>query len=796
MYHLKSLNVVRPFFINTKLLLSLLIIILSYSSDLQARMWSEGQCSENIQEGANNKFYNRGAGLRWNHFLGDWRDARNIKQGSTPFASLEVLDKDNIQTFSVDLTELAQIWINDPATNQGLLVKNNSSSKFYIVSKEHEQYEQAAQLEIISSQGSYLLDVSADTALLSYTYKCGGNAQNLEVSDKSSTLLYFDLNKVPDIISAQLHFSTSENQYGHSNIDFYRVSIEKKHNIGFNLSSKYPNDYLVVDDESLIMVESFENDDWPSNWSFAGPMQNLSLIESNDAEHFEALMGKALQVYLPQGELSALNAAYIFQDKIGHDLDEVYFRYYLRFGESWNTTQVGKLPGIAGTYHGESYAGGWGGRRSNGENGWSIRGYFKPRLSEENYFANRVPIGNYIYHANQTGTWGMELTYDGENPGMLERNRWYCIEQYVKVNTPGQSNGILKAWIDGAPAYELNNLKMRNEGFEHISIDRIWMNIYHGGKDPNNKDIYAFIDNVVVATQPIGPITFDPNLPKAGSEPNRAPIITTQTPESEVTLVQIEIPTEFSISVNEPDRQSVNISWYLDGKLINEDSEYFTYTPTLSDSPEQNLQVVVTDTYGETASYNWTIQVDQTNIQRLEPIEDTSLFIHLSPSLGMSEKLTIGYRNETILLRFKNSVDFANKAIKEAKLILFDEEQYGNAELNIFAGNDLWLEGTSTSNGSTARYIDLSTRNEWPQGQSTWYDTQGIEFGTQPYYSQSIPDKNKGFYLEIDIASFIYDYQNAENFNLVLKTDIGKHLFTSKQSPVESQRPQLVIVYE
>ena len=50
-----------------------------------------------------------------------------------------------------------------------------------------------------------------------------------------------------------------------------------------------------------------------------------------------------------------------------------------------------------------------------------------------------------------------------------------------KVNTPGENNGILEAWIDGELVYSDHNVSYRNLGYDFIKIDRIWMNIYHGG---------------------------------------------------------------------------------------------------------------------------------------------------------------------------------------------------------------------------------------------------------------------------------------------------------------------------
>jgi hypothetical protein len=100
-------------------------------------------------------------------------------------------------------------------------------------------------------------------------------------------------------------------------------------------------------------------------------------------------------------------------------------------------------------WHGGTYGqAGWGGRPSNGLNGWSARGLFKGRKD------GKTPVGFYCYHAEMKGKYGDNFLWDKDKLGMLENNRWYCIEQYAKLNTVGESNGILRSWIDGKLAFE------------------------------------------------------------------------------------------------------------------------------------------------------------------------------------------------------------------------------------------------------------------------------------------------------------------------------------------------------
>ncbi|HRO60163.1 MAG TPA: hypothetical protein PK177_13515 [Burkholderiaceae bacterium] len=185
----------------------------------------------------------------------------------------------------------------------------------------------------------------------------------------------------------------------------------------------------------------------------------------------------------------------------GAEPQEVYFRYYLRLGESWNPTVTGgKLPGLAGTYN----RGGWGGRTADGTNGWSARGQFFQIPASETAFESFRPIGSYLYHADGKTKYGDPLGWNLGPTGMLEKNRWYSIEQYVKLNSLDKADGVLRAWIDGKLVFEKTDVRYRS--VPELKIESVWMNVYHGGIAKAKSDLSLFIDNVVVARKYIGPL--------------------------------------------------------------------------------------------------------------------------------------------------------------------------------------------------------------------------------------------------------------------------------------------------
>ena len=163
-------------------------------------------------------------------------------------------------------------------------------------------------------------------------------------------------------------------------------------------------------------------------------------------------------------------------------------------------TLGGKLPGTAGTYG----VAGWGGRPVDGTDGWSARGLYRAPVVEGNPFAGHTPIGNYVYHADMEGQFGDNELYTDYCGGILDKNRWYAVEQYVQLNTPGQNDGIIRAWIDGRLVEDKTDWRWRD--VDSLKIEEVWMNVYHGGTDPAPQDLVLYIDNVVVASAPIGPM--------------------------------------------------------------------------------------------------------------------------------------------------------------------------------------------------------------------------------------------------------------------------------------------------
>ncbi len=759
--------------------------------------WAEGQCSLGTYHGANRQYYNAGAYFKWRNHLGDWRDTENVAQGDTPFTSSLIEDLDEQQEIQMDVSNIVVDWHQGKYFNQGFFIRNRLSGKANIVSKENTSGLPASQLEVVTSQGTFLFKVNADTELKSTTYKCSGEEELL--SSGSSILLYFSLDDISHsatIHSAKLILNIDDKQYGDSMLDTYRVAITSKNYDDSDLSWYYPNDYQMIQHADVLLAESFEHDNWQSNWSVITHQENLQIVTANPSEKFEPFMGKALQVEITENELTGLNLLYLFADELGNDLEEVYLRYYIRLGNTWHTDDDGKLPGIAGTYAGTDYEGGWGGRRSDGSNGWSARGRFNMKIKGNNPFSDMVPIGNYIYHADQVDNYGDHIIYDGQAPGMLTPNKWYAIEQYVKVNTPGKNDGVIKAWINGVAAYTKDDLQFRDEHSAHIKIDRVWMNIFHGGKTPISKTTHAYLDNVVIAKSYIGPTRLSNISPLAGAEPNLPPEIHSYTPEQSSMFVDFGEVVNFSVDVSDPEGANIAYQWLLNGEVVAENSLTYSFQMPFLTTDNSIVELIVIDDQGVESRLAWQLQSQASTRVDFAVKKDTYLADSTYKAQGFKETIKLA-TNTTGLFNFSfegQQIDYAS--LTNAYLILSDLSQYGELNLAVFLGTDDWSEGSGDLSGATRDHKDYQSQLPWQNRLGDWVDASGQLNGSHPFSLSVVEDTNEVKQVAINITQLLDSEQPANEINIVLKALSGKHNFASKEAIDQVKQPKLSLFFQ
>jgi hypothetical protein len=91
-------------------------------------------------------------------------------------------------------------------------------------------------------------------------------------------------------------------------------------------------------------------------------------------------------------------------------------------------------------------------------------------------------------------------------------NKWFCIEHHVKLNDPGQANGVQEFWINGkleARRADLNFVA----SYTDYGINAVFFENWWNSGSPQQQERY--FDNIVVSTQPIGCLSGSSVVPNA-----------------------------------------------------------------------------------------------------------------------------------------------------------------------------------------------------------------------------------------------------------------------------------------
>lgn len=176
--------------------------------------------------------------------------------------------------------------------------------------------------------------------------------------------------------------------------------------------------------------------------------------------------------------------------------DSLYLSYRVKAAPGFDFKLGGKLPGLCG---GTCPLGGQSATNSNNIGvGWSARNMWRD---------SDAKLVQYFYYPQQSGEWGIDKSYSTlvtKKPVTINDNKWHTIEHYVKMNTPGKSDGRFMAWVDGKEVLRMEGIRYRDN--YNYGIDRLKISSYFGGSDPSwapTRNSYLQLDDIVVSTKRI-----------------------------------------------------------------------------------------------------------------------------------------------------------------------------------------------------------------------------------------------------------------------------------------------------
>lgn len=197
-------------------------------------------------------------------------------------------------------------------------------------------------------------------------------------------------------------------------------------------------------------------------------------------------------------------------ESLGDGYDEVYIRYYIKFGDNYRAVRNhgANLGGRDLKMKGAAWVG------MAGIQDVSTRGYFYSGVQPRGEFGSKVlEMGFYSYHLDKSGQWGEN--YEVQKKVPIEVGRWYCVERHMKLNSvdpdkadPANADGIEELWIDGELTIRKDDVRFRR--VPHLRITFFSLETYyHGLPEQYNHDnpIKVYFDNVVISKEYTGPVS-------------------------------------------------------------------------------------------------------------------------------------------------------------------------------------------------------------------------------------------------------------------------------------------------
>jgi hypothetical protein len=283
---------------------------------------------------------------------------------------------------------------------------------------------------------------------------------------------------------------------------------------GGGIAEMYPGDVGIGGDPRVLFADDFESyasaaeldTRWDETYQAA-----QTRIATEPANVFAGAQSVEFTAPQQANELSNTVAKVLTGD-----VHVLYLRYYSKYEATFDITGSSHNGGeISSGYY----------VNGNASPGVPADGTNKYLISYENWRgeeATMTPgeLNVYIYHPEQRDNYGDHFFPDGRvmpntsipydfGPDFVARpnviqdlDRWYGYEVMLRANTPGQRDGRITCWLDGAVIADFPNLYLRD--FDTMTIDHFSLSL-HFGQNPTI-ETRKWYDNVVAATAYIGPM--------------------------------------------------------------------------------------------------------------------------------------------------------------------------------------------------------------------------------------------------------------------------------------------------
>ncbi len=263
-----------------------------------------------------------------------------------------------------------------------------------------------------------------------------------------------------------------------------RLSLETNGSPAPGFGGPSGPDILFHEDLDGFPAGDHDDDSWIPRWPGTkwanGPDEGRLAIDDRTRDG----SGRAIRVLYPQGGQQSANSGAQWFIDLNAPHEELYLSYWVRFDEDFDFVLGGKLPGFGGAVSFDDRTHEWSGRLM-----WREAGKIE--------FYVHVPSDN-LYDPGDRFWWNTEGFQAFFEPG-----RWHHIEIRMRLNTPGEFDGLMEGWLDGVKAASYPGFYFRDAPTADATLAWVFFSTFFGGSSSSiwqaTKDEHAWFDEFTVS---------------------------------------------------------------------------------------------------------------------------------------------------------------------------------------------------------------------------------------------------------------------------------------------------------
>src|SRR5689334_22237147 len=297
------------------------------------------------------------------------------------------------------------------------------------------------------------------------------------------------------------------------------------------IAAQYPGDEGIEKDPRVLFVEDFETGTLEETAARWGGHRVAGTWDLSDDLAATSPGKKSMHITVGPDGPKNHSGAYLYTHTRG--VDKLHSRFYVKFHEKHGYLHHFVM--VIADREPTPWPKGWAGNKPAGDDHfissiepWSDWGKVAApgAWNFYSYWQDMKPDGRGAY-------WGNSFWANGD---AIPRGQWICVEAMVKANSPGEANGEQAFWIDGKLVGHFKGIRWRSTDL--LKLNSFWLQYdvddnsakHNNDPAPKEREYEIWFDDVVLATDYIGPVQGKPKNGKKAATPSRSALLSGDLP--------------------------------------------------------------------------------------------------------------------------------------------------------------------------------------------------------------------------------------------------------------------------